>query len=114
VLTDSAVRWRSEALADRKLRVIREADEKTFEDMSLPEDTRVAIRRINEDYLHQKREPPIAADQPDSQPDSGRQAALEELLGVDGVKTFRDAEDVNALRVRPDNGRPWFHQSQQP
>jgi hypothetical protein len=114
VLTASALRWRSDALADRKLRVIKEADEKAFEDLSLPEDTRAAIRRVNEDYLRQRREPPVAADQPESQPDRDRQAALEQLLGVDGVKTFHEAEDTNALRIRPENGRPWFHQSQQP
>jgi hypothetical protein len=119
-LTGRALQWRALAIAGRNSRVIKEADERAFEGLSLPEDARAAIRRINEDYLRRKQElqvppgaTPAAAGAGDSQPDRERRAALEQLLGEDGARQLHDAENTSALQVRPANGRPWFHPSQQ-
>jgi hypothetical protein len=80
-------------------RVIRDADEQAFEMMRLPEATRAAIRKINEEHARTERAlrdglPPP----PEGLPT--RRAALDQLLGVEAGHQFDAAERVATKRLR--------------
>jgi hypothetical protein len=80
-------------------RVIRDADEQAFETLHLPEATRAAIRKINEDHAETQRafrteSPPP----PEGLPT--RRASIDQLLGVDAGQQFDAAERAATKRLR--------------
>jgi hypothetical protein len=86
----SLLRRRQQALAAAGQRATRDADERLFETLRLPETTRAAVRQVNDESERSGGD--VRA----------RRAALETLLGSDAAKAFDAAEfdAVHRLRVQ--------------
>ncbi len=95
-----------------------EADETVFNNLGLPEQTRAAIRQINEEYRRQTEPTTPAA--PASPPPvevgdasaalKARQAAITQLLGPDQAKEFDSQERAAVLRLRGKYRFEWGRQ----
>jgi hypothetical protein len=122
--TRAVLKKRALLIADHNIQVIRDADEKAFATMDLPEETRTAIRRINDDYTNRKRDQ-LAHDEPfptgpdqlvagpnAAEADRLRQEALDQLLGSDAGPKFRAAETSSAHDIRIQSRRTWLRSLQ--
>jgi hypothetical protein len=95
-----------------------QADENVFNSLGLPEETRAAIRRINEEYRRQTEPTTPAA--PASPPPvevgeaaaalKAREAAITQLLGPDQAKEFDSQERAAVLRLRGKYRFEWGRQ----
>jgi hypothetical protein len=105
---DPTVQQRQRALREHRRVIIRAADEKAFDVLNLPDAQRAAIRSINDQYVRSLQSLPIGADAPNSAPQSGidlnadqtRRAAIENVLGAEGMPAFNFAEHKAERRVR--------------
>jgi hypothetical protein len=79
-------------------RVIRDADEQAFEMLHMPEATRAAIRKINDDHAEKQRAIQDGAPPPEGM--QTRRDAIGQLLGVDAAHQFDAAERVATKRLR--------------
>jgi hypothetical protein len=113
-------RRRAQIIAAHKKQLIDEADEKAFEVVKASEATRMAIRRINEEYARRLQAIPApsaigqaVAQGSGSAPDSydaaraARQAAIAEALGPDAARDFENAERTAEVSVRAHLRRQW-------
>jgi hypothetical protein len=111
--TNVALKQRALLMADHNERIVEDADERAFEAMKLPDETRLAIRRINDRYATATHE--FLAVNPSTwspgeqqganianseEADRARRAALKDLLGIDGVSAFEGTEHAAVRRLQ--------------
>ena len=112
--TEMELGRRQRLLAAHRRQMIRDADEQTFQTLNLPEPTRAAIRAIDDDYSRatqalQDPGPNAPGDfrnpEVDLNAEQTRHAAIANLLGPEGARTFsaaeRKAERNLRNRLRP-------------
>jgi hypothetical protein len=90
-----------------------EADENVFTSLGLSEETRTAIRQINEEYQRQTQPNPDPAPLDVSEASTAlraREAALVRLLGADAAKEFESQERAAVLRLRGKYRFEWGRQ----
>ena len=124
--TSVALKQRALLMADHNERIVEEADERAFEAMKLPDETRLAIRRINDRYATATHE--FLAANPSTwspgeqqganiangeEADRARRAALKDLLGIDGVAAFEGAEHAAVRRLQRRYGGQWAQELEQ-
>jgi hypothetical protein len=124
--THLALKQRALLMADHNERIIEEADERAFEAMKLPDETRLAIRRINDRYATATHE--FLAANPSTwspgqqqganianseEADRARRASLKDLLGIDGVAAFEGAEHAAVRRLQRRFGGQWAQELEQ-
>jgi hypothetical protein len=120
-----AVQNRQQLVAAHNLQLIVQADEQAFASLKLGDDTRVAIRRIDEAFGIRTRaalnlasdQTPVAQIPIDRQIGLGiarndeaerdRRAAIRTLLGPEGATDFETAEYAEARRLRIRYRRQW-------
>jgi hypothetical protein len=115
---------RAQLLSDYHQRLVHDADEKAFETMALPENTRGAIRQINEEYG--RRTQTFLAGQTDGglpynqissvnvvgndEAERARKEALTTVLGEEGARQLDLAEHQAARKMRGQFRREWFRE----
>lgn len=101
---DPMVLQRQRALQEHRRLVIQAADEKAFDTLNLPDAQRAAIRRINDEYVRALHAMQPGAAEPNSgvdlNADQTRRAAIENVLGAEGMPAFTVAERRAERRVR--------------
>ena len=113
-----AVKNRQLLVAAHNLQLIVQADEQAFEVLKLPDDQRVAIRRISEEFGRRARDD-LSASQTtvdeqiglgiarNDQAERDRRAAIKALLGPEGATAFSTAEYAEARRLRIRYRKQW-------
>ena len=115
-----AVQNRQRLVAAHNLQLIVQADEQAFVSLKLADDTRVAIRKIDEDFGNRARAAlNVAPDQTtvdrqiglgiagNDQAERDRRSAIRTLLGPEGATDFETAEYAEARRLRIRYRRQW-------
>jgi hypothetical protein len=118
-----AIQNRRLLVASHNLQLVRQADERAFETLKLPEETRVAIRKIDEELgrkthddlgVNSEQVSQMSIDQQiglgiarNDAAERDRRAAIKDLLGPEGATDFATAAYAEARRLRIQYRKQW-------